>query len=67
VAIQRHQSDLGWWEMASPGPHPHLNRDFREFAGTSPSSYLGRLLPDASGVAATEDVPFVQDSAAAAA
>jgi AraC-like DNA-binding protein len=45
----------------------HLNRDFREFAGTSPSSYVGRLLPDGGGVAAGEDVPFVQDGAALAA
>ena len=41
----------------------HLNRDFREFAGTSPSDYVGRLLPAGGGVAA--DVTFVQDMLAA--
>jgi AraC-like DNA-binding protein len=45
----------------------HMNRDFREFAGISPSDYIGRLLPGGGGVAASEDVPFVQDAAAIAA
>lgn len=31
---------------------PHLNRDFRELAGCTPSEYLTRLLPDGRGVAA---------------
>ncbi len=30
----------------------HLNRDFRAFAGTTPTGYVGRLLPDGGGVAA---------------
>lgn len=33
----------------------HLNRDFRELAGTTPSEYVGSRLPDGFGVA------FVQD------
>ena len=30
---------------------PHLNRDFRQFAGTSPSEYMARLMPAGGGVA----------------
>ncbi len=29
----------------------HLNRDFRAFAATTPTDYVGRLLPDGGGVA----------------
>ncbi|HEY2600165.1 MAG TPA: helix-turn-helix domain-containing protein [Thermoleophilaceae bacterium] len=53
--------ECGYYDQA------HLNRDFREFAGTSPGDYVGRLMPDGGGVAADEDVPFVQDAGAAAA
>ncbi len=44
----------------------HLNRDFRDLAGTTPTAYVARLLPDGAGVAAN-DLPNVQDSLARAA
>jgi AraC-like DNA-binding protein len=44
----------------------HLNRDFRAFAGTTPTDYAARLLPGGAGVTA-EGFPNVQDALAHAA
>ena len=38
----------------------HLNRDFRELAGTTPGDFVTRLLPGYGGVMG-DGVPFVQD------
>ena len=38
----------------------HLNRDFRELAGTTPADFVTRLLPGYGGVIG-DGVPFVQD------
>jgi AraC-like DNA-binding protein len=44
----------------------HLNRDFRELAGTTPTDFTARLLPGGAGVGA-DDFPNVQDRVARAA
>ena len=38
--------DCGYYDQ------PHLNRDFRQFAGTSPTAYLANVMPASGGVAA---------------
>src|SRR3954464_11943209 len=46
---------------------PHLNRDFRDLAGCTPTEYLARVLPEGRGVAPPETFPNVQDGGARAA
>ena len=32
-------------QQAGYTDHPHLNRDFRDLAGTTPGEFLARLIP----------------------
>ncbi len=51
-----------WAEIAYAAGYadqPHLNRDFRELAGTTPSDFVARQIP--GGGVVGDEIPFVQD------
>lgn len=68
VARVERARGIGWAEIAYDCGYydqAHLNRDFRQFAGTTPTAFADALLPDGFGVGA--EVNSVQDAAARAA
>ena len=57
------RAPLRWADVAYEcgyADQSHLNRDFRELAGTTPSDFVTRLLPGYGGLVG-DGVPFVQD------
>ena len=65
VAVRRRieRAPARWADIAYEcgyADQPHLNRDFRELAGTTPTDFVTRLLPGYGGVNG-DGLPFVQD------
>lgn len=57
------QAPLRWAEVAAAAGYSdqsHLNRDFRELAGTTPGDFVARLVP--GGGVVGDEIPFVQDT-----
>jgi AraC-like DNA-binding protein len=64
-AVRRHieRAPTRWAEVAYAfgyADQSHLNRDFRQLAGTTPNDFVDRLLPGTGGVVG-DGVPFLQD------
>jgi AraC-like DNA-binding protein len=57
------QAPAAWADIAAGcgyADQAHLNRDFRAFAGISPTAFVQRLLPGGSAIG--DDLPNVQDT-----
>lgn len=66
VCARVRQEPAAWARLATEAGYydqAHLNRDFRELAGTTPMDFVARLLPNGGVVG--DGVPFVQDSKSA--
>jgi AraC-like DNA-binding protein len=55
ISLLREDGGARWAEIAYASGYadqPHLNRDFRDLAGVTPSEFVASLLPDGGGVGA---------------
>ncbi len=66
VCADVRRQPAAWGRLAAQAGYcdqAHLNRDFRELGGTTPTDFVARLLP--VGGVVGDGVPFVQDAAGA--